>query len=141
MKVQSITLSLCLALVVGVVAYGSGRGQSESNAGVKRIAGSPSQNTVLESAKGKDEYVGIYVASLTRQVKMSELAKAYPSQTAGQVSREMLAADAIVGWYDRGGNYHAEKMQNALKRDMGALRIQPEMLRGVALRGSEVQPR
>ena len=50
-----------------------------------------------------------------------------------------MAADTIVGWYDNGGNYHEQKMENNLGHFNGGVRVLPQTLRGVALRGSKLQ--
>ncbi len=138
MKVQSTALSLCLVLAAGIAAYGAGRLQADSTP-TRKTSQETSEQRVAAS---QDRYVGVYITSVTRQIRMSDLAKAYPAQQAGLVDKGRLAADAIVGWYDKGNSYHEQKMQNALKRDMGGIRILPEMLRGEALRGAEAsQPK
>lgn len=133
MKVQSLALSLCLISATGIVAYGSGRYQADANSSKKTVQKMVDQS----SAAAKDEYVGVYITSVARQIKMSDLAKTYPAQQAGLVDKRRLAADTIVGWYDKGHNFHAQKMQNNIKVEMGATRILPQMLRGTDLRGEE----
>jgi hypothetical protein len=86
------------------------------------------------SYEKKSNVVGIYMESVQRQIDIRELQKRYPGETAQRLNPASLKADAIVGWYDKGNNYHEQKMQNNLK-SLGGIRILPEMLRGVALKG------
>lgn len=132
MKVQATILSLCSCLIVGGLTAAI-YGQSTSTEATKKMT----QATTQAMHGTQDEYVGVYISSVTRQIKMSDLAKAYPANRAGIVDKSQLAADAIVGWYDRGNNYHEQKMQNNLRPDMGGLRVLPQMLRGQAIRGAE----
>jgi hypothetical protein len=78
--------------------------------------------------------VGIYMESVQRQIDFAELQKRYPGERAETINPGLLKADTIVGWYDKGHNYHEQKMQNNLK-SLGGIRILPELLRGAALRG------
>lgn len=86
------------------------------------------------TAAVEQDAVGIYVESLQRQIDFGELQRRYPGESAQVVNPALLRADAITGWYDKGHNYHEQKMQNNL-RSLGGIRILPETLRGVALRG------
>ncbi len=83
----------------------------------------------------KSDVVGIYIESIQRQIDFKDLQRSYPSESAQRVSRDALRADAIVGWYDNGHNYHEQKMGS--KAMFGASHILPEMLKGVAIRGSQ----
>jgi hypothetical protein len=105
------------AAVIGLVAV------------IALAAGCRSRNTVVEG-----EAVGIYMESVQRQIDFAELQKRYPGERAETINPGLLKADTIVGWYDKGHNYHEQKMQNNLK-SLGGIRILPEMLRGEALRG------
>jgi hypothetical protein len=91
--------------------------------------------TMVES---KSNTVGIYIESVQRQIDIRELRKNYPGESAQRLNPAALKADAIVGWYDKGNNYHEQKMQNNLK-SLGGIRVLPEMLRGVALKGEAHQ--
>ena len=102
------------AAVIGLVAV------------IALAAGCRSRAAVAEDA------VGIYIESVQRQIDFAELQKRYPGETAQTVNPGLLKADAIVGWYDKGHNYHTQKMQGV---SLGGLRILPEMLKGEALRG------
>ncbi len=132
MKVQATPLSLSVCLILGGLTTAAIYGQA-----TKTTAARATSPVAAQANPAQDGYVGIYIASVTRQIKMSDLAKAYPSNRAGMVDKSVLAADAIVGWYDRGNNYHEQKMQNNLRPDMGGIRVLPQLLRGQAIRGEE----
>ena len=137
MKAHSLVLTIGCAAAIGVVSYASGQQAAKpvTNSSSKMLS-------VKQSVPAKDSYVGVYVTSVARQIKMSDLEKAYPSEHAGAIDRGKLAADAIVGWYDKGNSFHEQKMQNNLKVDWGATRILPNTLRGVDLRSAQdVSPR
>jgi hypothetical protein len=87
-----------------------------------------------ETPEAKSTTVGIYIESIQRQIDIQDLQKRYPGESAQRINPGALKADAIVGWYDKGNNYHEQKMQNNLK-SLGGIRILPEMLRGAALKG------
>src|SRR5262249_34926950 len=98
------------------------------------------RQTKEEAAKPKSTLVGIYMESVQRQIDIRELRKRYPGEAAQKIDPAALRADAIVGWYDRGNNYHEQKMQNNLK-SFGAIQILPETLRGTALKGMSATPK
>jgi len=79
--------------------------------------------------------VGVYVESVARQINIKDLQARYPGNTAQKIDPAALRADAIVGWYDKGNNFHAQKMENNINKTIGAERIFPEILKGSALRG------
>jgi len=93
---------------------------------ISLVAGCRSRATVAT-----EDAVGIYIESVQRQIDFAELQKRYPGETAQMVNPGLLKADAIVGWYDKGHNFHKQKMEGS----MGGIRILPEMLKGEALRG------
>ena len=80
--------------------------------------------------------VGVYIESVQRQIDIRNLQKSYPGESAQRINPEALKADAIVGWYDKGNNFHEQKMEKNLK-SLGGIRIIPETLRGVAIRGEQ----
>jgi hypothetical protein len=100
----------------------------------KTTASKTTTVTKTSQVAARSNTVGIYVESIQRQIDIRELQKRYPGETAQRVDPAALKADSIVGWYDKGNNYHEQKMQNNLK-SLGGVRILPEELRGVALRG------
>jgi hypothetical protein len=89
-----------------------------------------------KSTEAKSSIVGVYVESVARQINIKDLQKRYPGNTAQRIDPAALRADAIVGWYDKGNNYHEQKMQNNLAKTVGGERIFPELLKGTALRGA-----
>ncbi len=132
MKAISIALSICFVSVAGIVSYASGQ---QADKPVTAKAGTTV--STKQALAHQDAYVGVYMTSVARQIKMSDLTKAYPSDRPGVVDKGRLAADSIVGWYDKGNNYHEQKMQNNLKVDWGGKQILPATLRGIALRGAQ----
>ena len=132
MKALSFALSLCIVSAVGLLAYASGQQTAAS-----RVTASKAALPGKATMPAADGYVGVYVTSVARQVKMSDLVKAYPSEVVGRVDKAKLAADDVVGWYDKGQNFHEQKMQNNVKVSWGATQILPQTLRGIALRGAE----
>ena len=95
------------------------------------------QTLQSKSTGAKSDIVGLYIESVARQINIKELQKRYPGNTSQRIDPAALRADSIVGWYDKGNNYHEQKMQNNLAKTLGAERIFPELLKGTALRGAE----
>jgi len=81
-----------------------------------------------------DGIVGVYIESVARQISMSDLQKKYPGTAAARVDPAALRADAIVGWYDKGNNFHEQKMEKNLGHDFGGLKVIQPMLRGIAVK-------
>lgn len=72
--------------------------------------------------------------SVARTVDFGELQANYPAEVEAKVDPASLAADAIVGWYDKGHNYHEQKMEKNLQTDFGDIVTNPAVLRGAVLR-------
>ena len=108
-------------------------------------AAKPAAQTAAPAAQAKtaaadqakpaaDGIVGVYIESVSRQVRLSDLQKNYPGTSAARVDPAALRADAIVGWYDKGNNFHEQKMEKNLGHDFGGLKVIQPMLRGVAVK-------
>jgi hypothetical protein len=120
-------ISAVVICLVAAVSFALGAQAGDKVAAEKRVSAETRSNTV-----------GIYVESIQRQIDIRDLQKRYPGESAQRINPESLKADAIVGWYDKGNNYHEQKMQNNLK-SLGGIRILPDTLRGIALRGEAHQ--
>jgi hypothetical protein len=96
----------------------------------------PETGTVKTPAKpaAGDKMVGIYIESVQRQISIDDLRRVYPGTSAARVDPGALKADAIVGWYDKGNNFHEQKMEKALGFDFGGLKVVNPVLRGIAVR-------
>jgi len=122
-------IGIILILLVATISFALG---AQTGTSTKTTV---SKTTVTKTAVvERSNTVGIYVESLQRQIDIRDLQARYPGETAQRIDPAALKADAIVGWYDKGNNYHEQKMQNNLK-SLGGVRILPDALRGVALRG------
>lgn len=47
---------------------------------------------------------------VNRRVTRQELQREYPTRVSPKLDRATKSADAIVGWYDKGHQYHSQKM-------------------------------
>jgi hypothetical protein len=81
-----------------------------------------------------DGLVGIYLESVARQINLSELQRKYPGTAAAKVDLAGMRADTIVGWYDKGNNFHEQKMEKNLGHDFGGLKVIQPVLRGTAVK-------
>ena len=81
-----------------------------------------------------DGIVGVYIESVARQITIADLQRKYPGTTAARVDLASMKADTIVGWYDKGHNFHEQKMEKNLGHDFGGLKVIQPVLRGVAIR-------
>ena len=84
--------------------------------------------------QASDGIVGVYIESVARQININELRQKYPGTTAARVDPAALRADAIVGWYDKGNNFHEQKMEKNLGHDFGGLKVIQPVLRGTAIK-------
>jgi hypothetical protein len=79
-----------------------------------------------DAKKGGDEMVDIFKDGVMQRVEISKLQKVVPAEQ-GRVLPGQPNADAIVGWYDGGHNFHAEKMG---KKDIGTAVVNEAAQRG-----------
>jgi hypothetical protein len=74
----------------------------------------------------------VFIESVARQIDINDLRRAYPGTNEARINPEALKADTVSGWYDKGHNFHEQKMQNHTGRefDVGGTRILPSILKG-----------
>ncbi len=104
---------------------------------VSSPAAKPAQATSAQAtarSQASDGIVGVYIESVARQINISDLRQKYPGTTAARVDPAALKADAIVGWYDKGHNFHEQKMEKNLGHDFGGLKVILPVLRGTAIK-------
>ena len=98
--------------------------------------------STASTESGADDQVAVVAESLSssalastvvKEVSLSQLQADYPGEVAASVDPGALRADAIVGWYDKGSNYHEQKMEKNLKPDFGSIVIDPIAIRGIAV--------
>lgn len=56
------------------------------------------------------DYSTEFREGVNQRVTRQELERQYPARVSPRLDRATKSADAIVGWYDKGHNYHAQKM-------------------------------
>ncbi len=76
--------------------------------------------------------VYVFRKGVVEQVSRSALLAKYPAKSGSKIDAARLRADAIVGWYDSGHNYHAQHMNS---KDVGNIRVI-----NANMRGRSVQP-
>lgn len=135
-------VALVAAVMAGtfaVRAYGESPTRPEGSPGAapaQSPAGGEAQAPAAKAQEKKSEVVGVFIESVARQVNIAELRKKYPGKNAARIDPEALRADAIVGWYDRGNNYHEQKMEKNLAKEFntGATKILPQTLKGAGIK-------
>ena len=70
-------------------------------------------------------------------VSFAKLRADFPAEVESQVDAESLRASTVVGWYDKGHNFHKEKMEKNLKSDFGDIVTNPAVLRGEVIQEVE----
>jgi len=63
-------------------------------------------------------------------ISFSQLRADFPAEVESQVDQQSLRASTVVGWYDKGHNFHKEKMEKNLSSDFGDIVTNPAVLRG-----------
>ncbi|MCA9688752.1 MAG: hypothetical protein KC636_04035, partial [Myxococcales bacterium] len=63
-----------------------------------------------EDQKSEDDMVDVFKDGAMQRVSFSKLKPRVPAESKSSPDLLGPKADAIVGWYDSGHNYHAEKM-------------------------------
>lgn len=76
------------------------------------------------------DMVQVFKNGVVQKVDSAQLLKQYPAASVAKINPGTLRADAIVGWYDSGHNFHAEKMGT---KSMGDVRANPALQRGNAV--------
>lgn len=89
------------------------------------------QVTIVRADRGSSEDKSLSASFVATKVSFTELVADYPAESAARVDPGSLKADAIVGWYDKGHNYHKEHMKAVT--DFGDVVINPGAFRGVGL--------
>ena len=56
------------------------------------------------------DYSTQFRSDVSKQVDRGNLQRDVPTKQSSRLSKGTLGADAIIGWYDKGHNYHAQKM-------------------------------
>jgi hypothetical protein len=94
-----------------------------------------------ESSDDSDQVAVVSRALSTttvRAVSFSDLQADFPAEVESQIDTASLRASAIVGWYDKGQNFHKEKMEKNLQSDFGDIVTNPAVLRGEVIQEAEV---
>ncbi len=76
--------------------------------------------------------VYVFRKGVVEQASRSALLAKYPAKSGAAIDPARMRADAIVGWYDSGHNYHAQHMNS---KDIGNIRVI-----NANMRGRSVQP-
>lgn len=127
---KKLNIILCAASSV-LLAFTAAPGQAGSDNGVGDRRLSPGFGPQTRS-----DLVSILKNGVLEQVDFGDLRREFPSQSSSALDEVSLRANAIVGWYDSGHNYHPEKM-NA--RTPGTEVMNPATRKGKGLRGGEPQ--
>lgn len=77
-------------------------------------------------------------ASATKVVSFRQLTADFPAEVAAQVDVAGLRAADVVGWYDKGHNFHEQKMEKNLKSEFGDLVTNPAVLHGQVIQATEL---
>ena len=72
-------------------------------------------------------------------ISFTQLRADFPAEVEAQVDTAALRASAIVGWYDKGHNFHKEKMEKNNQTDFGDLVTNPAVFRGEVIQEEVVQ--
>lgn len=83
---------------------------------------------------GEEEMVDVFKDGAMQRISLQKLDKKMPAEE-GKVMPGVPNQDAIVGWYDTGHNYHAEKMNT---KDPGQIAVDPAAERGITLTEGQV---
>jgi len=85
---------------------------------------------VRENTSSSASEKGLAQSFIAQTASYRELVSYYPAEVAARIDPALLKADVIVGWYDKGHNYHKEHMKAA---EFGDELINPAAFRGIGL--------
>jgi len=120
---RHVQLGLRLLLISSALLVGCASGDTDAASDDAR----DDQVTIVRASEDKS-LAASFVAS---KVSFTDLVADYPAESAARVDPASLKADAIVGWYDKGHNYHKEHMKAVT--DFGEVVINPGAFKGVGL--------
>ena len=114
------TLSLCGVALVGCAGTGDDASEDGTRDEIVVVSEQPLAATSTKSLSQSFAY----------RVEASELVANYPAERVARIDPAALKADAIVGWYDKGHNYHKEHMKAS---EFGDIVINPAAFKGKGL--------